>query len=1510
MKKHIIYLFLFLSGIGIAQELNTYTPISPNAASLGKYGAFPVNTNLGTTNISIPLYTIKQGDIEIPISLSYNATSGIRVNEEASWVGLGWTLNAGGAIVRSVKGLPGNGTSLDFGNVQFGPFSSLFVGVTQQRADLNADDFLFNYSGTTGTFTYDHITNKYVFRDYNPISITRGSLENPSINAMMENGTLLKFDAIEEIDRHRNHYIGPGYKKYSTAYYLTKVISANQTDEVTLSYDSHAFDKKSEKTGDQISMALASAVDAPLPSWSPLPPTVSRQNGELEYKSYEKTLKRIDFKMGYVLFDYSLDRLDSQSGKLNHIKVYSTINGSTTLIKKISFKYDYYNRSGGWYDRILQSELGTEAYSKSLKLTGVDVYSNAPTPQQYTFDYNTTALPIRASSGQDFWGYANNNSESYMHKHTTTLYFMGDNLKPFPHITEVGKGDRTANEYKSKAGILTKITYPTGGYTEFEYEANKYTVTVNEPIYRNKNLSFAVDSPDTGCGRSRLSASYTIPRGAIDPVLRYSFRPCLHNQNSRKAFVKVNNDVYQRPFVSWDQEYDNGYSSAAIKQYTNRTYQLELEEFANSIPNYGCAGIVVNVSWKESDGYEAVDKDILVGGLRIKSITSYDGIDTAFTSKKEYTYNKPRVLIPVSDNNYRVLHEIIGEPKLLNIISSHPTYSLNVNGGPSAEYTKVTEYNTDASGIDNGKIVYEYEPTPVYRLMDTGAPGSGSAFTFYKDPRYVHEVCSGGGIFPPFPIDQTHLETIRVYGYGNFMNYKVKSWAGGSLKSQKVYKKSGITYTLLKSIDNAYSTLAESTLPFNHLHSIDPNGMVGPSSTIPGCGGYNHRFIYNKSYISLGKKALTSSKETIYDTNGQNPVVTEKSYRYDHPNHFQTQSGVKNSLGSQLKTKTYYPNQRGQLANLSIDDESAYFKLEQLHRIATPIQTESYMGTTLLSTQRTLFKPGIATNSFFPKSIQTAKGAITTTNPLTDKVQYHKYDSSGNPIEVSRADGRHIMYIWGYQNTYPIAKIENASYIEVSGYIAGLQTKSNADNDRTRGSSGKEGALRDALHAMRVGLPNAMISSYTYDPLIGVTSMTDPKGYTLYYEYDIINRLNYVIDDESKVIEKINYNYQGQQSNALSEVKINLSGTGSIQPKKEVVFTANTIGSSGADLYTWSVDGTQEQCGTTTSFAKTFSSEGSYRVLVVAYNSQAKHSVSKTMNVVVAYPPINVPIVDSDYTHIVKGTNVDFNASNIGGGTGNLRYEWFVNNVKQANTTTTLKYKPGTAGTYNIRFKVIDNNSGKTKISGVKKLYAYNPLNTPRVIASKTHIVRGTTTSFTASNIGGGSGSRRYEWYVNNVKQSVTGVTYSHNFPNTGTYTIKLKVVDLTLQNANSKWSSNTPVLKSYNGMTIKTSQSATSVSGASANVRFSVTNISGGSRSHQITWRVFKSAAPSQTIGSGSSTNFSFSNFATGTHEYSVKATVKDNLTGQKVSRVMIVVASISSGNGGGDCPDCGDQH
>ena len=198
----------------------------------------------------------------------------------------------------------------------------------------------------------------------------------------------------------------------------------------------------------------------------------------------------------------------------------------------------------------------------------------------------------------------------------------------------------------------------------------------------------------------------------------------------------------------------------------------------------------------------------------------------------------------------------------------------------------------------------------------------------------------------------------------------------------------------------------------------------------------------------------------------------------------------------------------------------------------------------LLSTQTTSYNV-YHDSLYLPASIKTLKGIASTENVLEDRIIYHNYDEKGNPTEVSKADGTSITYLWGYNQSQPIAKIEGATYTAVTNAIATLNTSyntlekiqalSDADNDRevdtftsagTRTYVGNEGALREALDALREALDEAMVTTFTYDPLIGVTSITDPRGQTAYYEYDNFNRLQYVKDHEGNILSENQYNYK------------------------------------------------------------------------------------------------------------------------------------------------------------------------------------------------------------------------------------------------------------------------------------------------------------------------------------------------------------------------------------------------
>src|SRR6187399_2089539 len=104
----VVYLLIVMNeitGQPVDPLNNAIVPPSPTAAALARYGQVPVSLSSGIPEITIPLFEIKDHELYLPVTLSYHA-SGIKVEEIASWVGLGWSLNAGGVVTRNVMGLP------------------------------------------------------------------------------------------------------------------------------------------------------------------------------------------------------------------------------------------------------------------------------------------------------------------------------------------------------------------------------------------------------------------------------------------------------------------------------------------------------------------------------------------------------------------------------------------------------------------------------------------------------------------------------------------------------------------------------------------------------------------------------------------------------------------------------------------------------------------------------------------------------------------------------------------------------------------------------------------------------------------------------------------------------------------------------------------------------------------------------------------------------------------------------------------------------------------------------------------------------------------------------------------------------------------------------------------------------------------------------------------------------------------------------------------------------------
>lgn len=98
MRKIVIFgLVIGAMWLGNAQQgIEAYVPISPELEQFYRYGNIGVNQYKGRLNFSVPIYSVKYGAIELPISINYNS-NGIRVDEEAGIFGLGWHFDLGTA---------------------------------------------------------------------------------------------------------------------------------------------------------------------------------------------------------------------------------------------------------------------------------------------------------------------------------------------------------------------------------------------------------------------------------------------------------------------------------------------------------------------------------------------------------------------------------------------------------------------------------------------------------------------------------------------------------------------------------------------------------------------------------------------------------------------------------------------------------------------------------------------------------------------------------------------------------------------------------------------------------------------------------------------------------------------------------------------------------------------------------------------------------------------------------------------------------------------------------------------------------------------------------------------------------------------------------------------------------------------------------------------------------------------------------------------------------------------
>lgn len=507
MKKLTIYVMLVLSMAFSFSVYSQSTSVpSPSASQMTRYSGVSLNESSGRVTASIPIYNYQAGSIGVPIGLSY-VGNGVKVDQHSNWVGTNWNLSAGGVVTRVVNHIADETAT----NRLFAEDNSMLSDITNHgqyiidliegenlNDDLRPDLFSFSFPGYSGTFYLDKNDQPRLMNASSELFI---ELANSPTDATLMNTIIittpngLKYyfggdDASESsstlIDVHLIERGPPGssnntpvdldvFPKAITAFYLYKIEHPFGSS-VFFDYHDDGDKEYLMFRGEQ----LRSIEDGDSLDEDDICYTVLGMDGmnTIEMSVYKGKVydrkkisriyspnsnKEILFNSEQLVLDITSNMDDEyydpeyDDRVLNSISIYDT--SLDQNIKHV--KLDYITTT-------------SRIFLESVTANNEDDPNSTNTCSVYRMEYDQPeSLPVRFSTSQDILGYYNNRFNSTVLPSYYDINFSGlfDNL-----------ADRFVNFEYAKKGSLSKIYYPSGGHTAFEYEAPKVKT---KRIYNN-----------------------------------------------------------------------------------------------------------------------------------------------------------------------------------------------------------------------------------------------------------------------------------------------------------------------------------------------------------------------------------------------------------------------------------------------------------------------------------------------------------------------------------------------------------------------------------------------------------------------------------------------------------------------------------------------------------------------------------------------------------------------------------------------------------------------------------------------------------------------------------------------------------------------------------------------------------------------------------------------------------------------------------------------------------------
>lgn len=520
----------------------------------------------------------------------------------------------------------------------------------------------------------------------------------------------------------------------------------------------------------------------------------------------------------------------------------------------------------------------------------------------------------------------------------------------------------------------------------------------------------------------------------------------------------------------------------------------------------------------ESNQY--LDNNSLVkygGGVRIKEIISSDGLGNIVKKKYKYGSNENgngRLNVFLANHFYKT------PPYFLyckNPFASNPYYECSANSWYVSSQPQNNIYATE-----NAPVVYAM----VDELIERGDTLERVSYSYSDVADYL---TSYTGVDKSIIVDN--------------------SYKRGLLQSKTIsYTIGGITKLVSKMI-NSYTYFPEISDYSLAIKAVRKKEYL--------CGRSDadrDEYSYFNYTINYGDNLLINTKEYVYDIDNNSKYnLTQTSYEYNSKDYCQVSKVTVSDSINVIQSKKYkypsdynYINPIGPLTDQKIFSEmkdkniiSAVIEEQTLRRIGTVDKLTGGIINIYKKENGLILPSELYSLELSQPSTNTTLSSVNSSGLLVfhpdylKKVTFDRYDLRGNILQYHLSDNVNVSFMWGYNSTVPVVKAVNINYDALKSAVESAAGTSNlgtfwAGFNSIATNTSQQTIWKNFNESLRSNssLSYVQLLTFTYLPLIGITSQTNISGSATYFEYDAFGRIKNIKNRDNKILMQNNYHFK------------------------------------------------------------------------------------------------------------------------------------------------------------------------------------------------------------------------------------------------------------------------------------------------------------------------------------------------------------------------------------------------